>query len=80
MGKLVTFIFSPVTMLWTLAESRIWLSMGLVTLGIAIAWPMKFGTVTVALLVILSLLLMRADPVAEEQAAAKAAAKAAAAG
>lgn len=77
MGKLTSFIFSPVTMLWTLAESRIWLSMGLATLGIAVAWPMQFGLVTVALLFILSVLLMRADPVAEEQAAAKAAAAAA---
>jgi hypothetical protein len=74
MGKLVSLVFSPVTMLWALMESRIWLSMSLVTLGIAIAWPLKFGAATVVLMLVLSVLLMRADPVAEEQAAAKAAA------
>jgi hypothetical protein len=73
LGKLFVWLCTPVSMLWALAESRIWLSIALMTAASAAAWTLGSGVALIVALFVLSVLLMRADPVLEEQAAAAAA-------
>jgi hypothetical protein len=73
MGKLFATAFSPITVLWAFAESRIWMSIIGAAVLAAVSLPLGFGTVGVCALLVLSVLLMRADPVLDEQAALAAA-------
>lgn len=75
MGKLFTWLCTPISMLWALAESRIWLSIAVTAVVSAVAWTLGMGVATICALFVLSVLLMRADPVLDEQAAAVAAAR-----
>lgn len=70
MGKLFIWLCTPISTLWALAESRIWLSIVAAVVVSAAAWMIGSGVATICALFVLSVLLMRADPVLEEQAAA----------
>jgi hypothetical protein len=73
LGKLLTLAFAPVTTVWALAESRIWLSIGVLVVLAAVAALLGRPAVAMSLVGLLSLLLMRAETVLAAQKAARAA-------
>jgi hypothetical protein len=72
LGKIVTAALSPIALLWSLAERHIWPAIGLVTAGALGAWLLRAPMVTLILVMIVSLLLMRVEPLADAAKAARA--------
>lgn len=71
MGKLFVAAMSPLVALWSMAESRIWITIGVLAVLAAAAGAAGRIGVAMSFLGLLSLFLMRAETVLDAQKAAR---------